>query len=388
MRWPGSPLCGPGCTSVLAVGQSLPFRRGGSVSLPLDVSRTLEELLDGAELDFVHVHEPFAPSASSAALRHSHALNVGTFHASTERFVSTQVARRMVELLFGRLDGRTASYAATRDLVERYFPGDYRVIHPGADLLPRPEAQSDPARDRLLGRGGARRAAAVPARAAPAADRRGLARDDLAHDPAAAPALTLAGCASASARRPADGSEAQHLPRDDSVAASAGTAPAPQLVLRCMAGGACRCVAAAPVRGARARRRAGPLFRAARRVTLPRSSSAAHRPARWRLRPGHRPSRPSLDGRAWPTSYEDLYERIAARRRRERQPQTPRRLAERDFVHVDLHMHTDHSPDCATPVPTLLETAEEGRAGRDRDHRPQRDLGRARGARAGRTGSR
>ena len=74
----------------------------------------------------MHVHEPFAPSASSAALRHSRALNVGTFHSTTERFVSTQVARSVVELLFGRLDGRTASFAATRDLVERYFPGDYR----------------------------------------------------------------------------------------------------------------------------------------------------------------------------------------------------------------------------------------------------------------------
>ena len=114
------------------------------MSLPLDVSRTLEDLLDRAELDFVHVHEPFAPSAASAALRHSHALNVGTFHSTTERFVSTQVARKVVELLFGRLDGRTASFAATRDLIERYFPGDYRVIQPGADLLHRPAASDGP----------------------------------------------------------------------------------------------------------------------------------------------------------------------------------------------------------------------------------------------------
>ena len=46
----------PGCASLVAVGQSLPFRRGGSVSLPLDVSRTLEDLLQDCELDFVHVH--------------------------------------------------------------------------------------------------------------------------------------------------------------------------------------------------------------------------------------------------------------------------------------------------------------------------------------------
>src|SRR5205823_12024289 len=33
------------------------------------------------------------------------------------------------------------------------------------------------------------------------------------------------------------------------------------------------------------------------------------------------------------------------------------RLGSRDFIHVDLHMHTDHSPDCATSVDTLLDTA-------------------------------
>ena len=139
---PEAVFADPGCASIVAVGQSLPFRRGGSVSLPLDVSRTLEDLLERTELDFVHTHEPFAPSASSAALRHSRALNVGTFHSTTERFVSTQVARRMVELLFGRLDGRTASFAATRDLIERYFPGEYEVIRPGADLLHRPAADA------------------------------------------------------------------------------------------------------------------------------------------------------------------------------------------------------------------------------------------------------
>jgi predicted metal-dependent phosphoesterase TrpH len=34
-----------------------------------------------------------------------------------------------------------------------------------------------------------------------------------------------------------------------------------------------------------------------------------------------------------------------------------RRLVRRREIHVDLHMHTDHSPDCATPVETLLGTA-------------------------------
>ncbi|MBA2241228.1 MAG: PHP domain-containing protein, partial [Solirubrobacterales bacterium] len=36
-----------------------------------------------------------------------------------------------------------------------------------------------------------------------------------------------------------------------------------------------------------------------------------------------------------------------------------RRLAGRESIHVDLHMHTDHSPDCATPIDVLLETAKD-----------------------------
>src|ERR671917_959487 len=33
------------------------------------------------------------------------------------------------------------------------------------------------------------------------------------------------------------------------------------------------------------------------------------------------------------------------------------RVSRRREIHVDLHMHTDHSSDCATPVETLLATA-------------------------------
>ena len=121
---------------VLGVGEVLPFAptRRRAASLPVDVARTIEEALVNLPLDLVHVHEPFAPSASSVALRHSRGLNVGSFHAPTERILSTQLTGPLSRLLFGRLDARTASYAATRDLLQRYFPGDYRVILPGADV--------------------------------------------------------------------------------------------------------------------------------------------------------------------------------------------------------------------------------------------------------------
>ncbi|HEV2923399.1 MAG TPA: glycosyltransferase, partial [Solirubrobacteraceae bacterium] len=74
----GTDLGEPG---VIAVGEVLDVTGGGrrrTAALPIDVARTIEELLSTVELDFVHVHEPFAPSTSNAALRHSRALNVAS----------------------------------------------------------------------------------------------------------------------------------------------------------------------------------------------------------------------------------------------------------------------------------------------------------------------
>jgi predicted metal-dependent phosphoesterase TrpH/glycosyltransferase involved in cell wall biosynthesis len=354
----------PGCASVLAVGQSLPFRRGGSVSLPLDVSRTLEELLELAELDFLHVHEPFAPSAASAALRHSRALNVGTFHSITERLVSTQVARKVVELLFGRLDGRTTSFAATRDLVERYFPGHYDVIHPGADLHERsatkeggsPEIVFSDAEER-----GALRLFVRALRRLP--DELDWRATIWLHDPASAPApalsrrlrerVTFAG--------PADGSEAQHLARATiAVAASAGTAPAPQLVLRSMAGGAVPVVSRLPQYEELLREgELGLLFEPRDALTLAAQIERLLRDESLvrRYSQAIGKTHAELEWSRVADDYERLYERIAARRHGKLKPEVSRRLGSREFVHVDLHMHTDHSPDCATPVDTLLDTA-------------------------------
>jgi predicted metal-dependent phosphoesterase TrpH/glycosyltransferase involved in cell wall biosynthesis len=354
----------PGCASLLAVGQSLPFRRGGSVSVPLDVSRTLEELLERIELDFLHVHEPFAPSASSAALRHSRALNVGTFHATTERFVSTQVARRVVELLFGRLDGRTASFAATRDLVERYFPGAYEVIRPGADLLRRPmddgappeivfSAEEERAALRLFVRALRRLPTELEWRAT-----------IWLRDPASLPPVNLPRRLRerVSVAGPADGSEAQHLARARvAVAGSSGAAPAPQLVLRALAGGAVPVVSRLPQYEEALRDgELGLLFEprdaltlAAQLERLLSDPSLVEEYAR-RIERAH----PDIEWSRAADEFEDLYARIAARRHStDARAHVRRRLRERDFIHVDLHMHTDHSPDCATPVDTLLATA-------------------------------
>ena len=349
---------------VLAVGQSLPFRRGRAMALPIDVSRTLEDLLEHAELDFVHVHEPFAPSAASAALRHSRTLNVGTFHGTTERFLSTQVARRMVQLLFGRLDARAATSVATRELLERFFPGDYAVVAPGADLIEREAGERPP---EILysadeDRGGLR--LFVRALRKLPVDGDWTATIWL-RDPAAIASplqlprrlrdrVRLAG--------PADGSEDEHLARADVVvAASTGVAPSPQLVLRALGAGAVPVVANLPQYGELLDDgELGLLFDPRDSVALGAQLARLVGEPSLRERFAARIAR-AREGLTWARTvdeFEAIYARAAARRHEPGgSPALRRRLADRRYVHVDLHMHTDHSSDCATPAATLLAAA-------------------------------
>ncbi len=107
-------------------------RRGHEV-LRIGTAEPVKKLLGAAHPDIVHVHDPFAPSVASAALRHSFSLNVATFHAPQERVLSTQVARPLVEIFFGRIDARTVTSEATAQLLDRYFPASYQLMEPGGE---------------------------------------------------------------------------------------------------------------------------------------------------------------------------------------------------------------------------------------------------------------
>jgi predicted metal-dependent phosphoesterase TrpH/glycosyltransferase involved in cell wall biosynthesis len=360
-----------GCAQVLAVGQSLPFppaRRGPAVSLPLDVSRTVEDLLERAPFDFVHVHEPFAPSASSAALRHSRALNIGSFHAATERILSTQVARRLVELLFGRLDGRTASFAATRDLMARFFPGDYALIPPGADVVQLAGAdQADDGHVEIL-------FCLEEERAALRLFLRALRRlpVDLPwratvwsrlHGPEPAVPLSRALRERVTFAGPVDGSEARFLSRAQVVVAgSAGLSPAPQMLLRAVAGGAVPVASRLMVyEEALGEGELGLLYepRDAAMLATQLERLVTDVALRERLHQGAKNARERLSWSHTTDAVEELYREVAGRRHDpEGKPDVRKRLVSREFVHVDLHMHTDHSPDCATPVDVLISSAE------------------------------
>jgi predicted metal-dependent phosphoesterase TrpH/glycosyltransferase involved in cell wall biosynthesis len=361
--------------AVLAVGQGIPLPQGAKprmAPVPLDVSRSLESLLGGVPLDVVHVHDPFAPSASGAALRHSHSLNVGSFHEPTERVLSTQVARPLVEIFLGRLDARTVSWQATGELMERYFPGPYDLVRPGADVVdpgavtwPGAAAGADGTGPRALRilycareeRGALRLFLRALRRLPLGAEWEVVVRWDAEPEP-----LRLNRSLRERVRTagPADGSaHALAAAADVLCVASGGPRPAPGLLRSGIANGAVPVASHLDVYeeltedGER-----GLLFPPGDPITLAGQLERLIAEPDLRRRLQRRLAGASRGWSEVADQVEEIYERVAARRHDAGgKPAIRRRLASRPEIHCDLHMHTDHSPDCATPVDVLLETA-------------------------------
>ncbi len=350
---------------VLGVGEVLPFAptRRRAASLPVDVARTIEETLSEVLVDLVHVHEPFAPSASSVALRHSRALNVGSFHAPTERLLSTQLARPLSRLLFNRLDARIASYRATRDLLAGYFPADYEVILPGTEAAPASRGSSPTVElmacadeDR-----GALRTFLRALRALPAA--LDWHATIWSHGPLTLPA-TLGGRL-AERVEVIDGSAVDHAEvvarADVAVFASEGIRPAPGVLVDALVSGAAVVASRLPVYDELlSDGDYGLQFEPADVQTL--SSHLERLIADPQLRGPDAARAEELRARfAWSRladQLEGVYTRLATRRRDPAgNPRLRAKLSSRRLIDVDLHMHTDHSYDCATPVEVLLAEA-------------------------------
>jgi predicted metal-dependent phosphoesterase TrpH/glycosyltransferase involved in cell wall biosynthesis len=346
----------PGEARVLAVGEALPPLPGRRrAALPIDVARSISELFEHAALDLCHVHEPFAPSVASTALRHSRALNVGTFHAPTERVVATQVARKVVQLVFGRLDVRTATYTTTADLLKRFFPGDYTIVAPGADVIERPPNEDGRVRIAFveLEERGALRVFLRALRRLDAA----LPWDAVVHSERGPSSSTPLRADLQERIRFVRSAEEALAGADVLVLASDGVAPAPGLIARGQAAGAVPVASRLAVYEEALRDgEAGLLFEPNDVDTL------AAQLARLVADPGLREGlRAAAQPRAWSAvadELEDLYRTLIARRHDARgNPALAKKLAGRPTIDVDLHMHTDHSHDCATPVEVLLATA-------------------------------
>jgi hypothetical protein len=319
----------------IALGPAVPISRRSRMGVPVGVRANLAVALAAGRFDIVHGFEPGLPSLSYLALRDAGALTVATF-LSPER-LSYPPARTRRERLLGRLDALLATSAETAEAAAERFPGQYELVPLGVD-----EVEPAPKRklvvlewgptERPLLRALARELAAQPdwelavLRTRPLASRpplpralRGRARVRTALDPAARADLL----------------------REAAIFVPAGEG-IPRVELEAQAAGAA--VASPPGRAGQ------PELAAAEAARL--MEDAAFRDAR--AEEGLAAARAQ--------SFSSLADTVTAtyaaisRRKRPVAPRAP--LETRDWIVVDLHMHTTWSHDCSIEVDELIDHAE------------------------------
>jgi predicted metal-dependent phosphoesterase TrpH len=330
----GEPLSG-----VVALGPAVPISRKSRLGVPIGVRANLELALGTDSFDVLHAHEPGLPSLSYLALRDSRALSVATFH-SPER-LAYPPGKKQRERLLSRIDGLTAVGDETLSAARTRFPGDYRALPYGIEL---DRVRASRPADRFLfewradelARG---RAALRELRGLPGWELVFVRTSPLSGRPYVPRALRDR----VTVRTALDGESRARL-----LVGAAGLVPAERGLRRFRAEAAAAGVPLADPTGA---------SRQPELVGAALGRLAADPDWRRQQSAEARESSEAESAEALGNELETLYESVLGRRRKlVRPPAEP--LADRPFILADLHMHTDHSHDCAVPVVDLLDYAE------------------------------
>ena len=119
----------------IGVGFSVPLNGSiGTLTFSPRYISQVRDLLERERFDVLHLHEPFVPLLSLFLLRESRSVNIATFHAYAGFSPSYEVGSRVMKAHAARLHGRIAVSAAARHFIDRFFPGDYKVIPNGVDI--------------------------------------------------------------------------------------------------------------------------------------------------------------------------------------------------------------------------------------------------------------
>ena len=116
---------------VVAIGAALPTSLSERVAMPMGVRANLATTLSLGSFDVVHGFEPGLPSLSSAALLEAETTTVATFF-STERIPVPPRKNQRAKLL-ARVDALLGSSAAAIERAQERFPGDYDLVPLGVD---------------------------------------------------------------------------------------------------------------------------------------------------------------------------------------------------------------------------------------------------------------
>jgi predicted metal-dependent phosphoesterase TrpH/glycosyltransferase involved in cell wall biosynthesis len=328
---------------VIAVGPSVPISRRTNMGMPVAVRANLRLALVTGRYDVVHGFEPGLPSLSYLALTTSHALTAATFFSAERLGYPSRRSRR--DRLRIRVDALLATSEATAAAAAERFPGDYRLVSIGVDAtrFHGEEKRNIVALELEPAGRGATRAVLRALREHPDWEIRLLHTKPLAFRPAI-PRAARARTRLRTVRRP-----------DKRAAALADAAifvPAP--------GGEARLALEAAASGAAIATSDGadPDGVAAEVVRLVTDDAL-----RARLGADNRSSAEQQSFDRVADELDSLYTSLARKRHRKHTdvPVAATRddpLEDRDWIAVDLHLHTDWSHDCSIAAEDLLDHAE------------------------------
>jgi glycosyltransferase involved in cell wall biosynthesis len=319
---------------VVAVGPSIPLSRRTNMGIPVAVRANLRLALTRGRFDIVHGFEPGLPSLSYLALTSAHALTAATFFSVDRLAYPARRSRR--DRLRTRVDALLATSYETAEAAAERFEGDYRVIPLGVDLTrfrPTPKRELIAIELEAAGRA-TTRALLRLLESAPDWEATLLHTKPLGFRPAI-PRRLRSRVHVRSTHRSAQRAEAL------AGAAIFVSAPGGEERLALEAA-ACE---AAPVDGSVD----GAEREVERLVADPRSRARAALDARKRAE--------SQSFEAVGAELDAVYSKLVRKRRAPRsEPVDP--LAARDWITLDLHLHTEWSHDCSIPTEDLLDHAE------------------------------
>ncbi len=120
-------------------------RFGHSISVPANNSfsqitigiamfKRVKTLLDRENYDIVHIHGSLAPTLPILTLYFSKTTNIVTFHAAHNHSIGYAALRSPLSKMFRRIHGLIAVSKEAERSVNKYFPGNYRIIPNGVNI--------------------------------------------------------------------------------------------------------------------------------------------------------------------------------------------------------------------------------------------------------------
>jgi predicted metal-dependent phosphoesterase TrpH len=320
---------------VIAVGPSIPLSRRTNMGVPVAVRANLRLALAHGRFDVVHGLEPSLPSLSYLALTSTHALTAATFFSIDRLGYPARRSRR--DRLRTRIDVLLATSRETAEAASERFDGEYAIVPLGVDLeLFRPAEKR-----RLMvielepGNRQTTRALVRLVDGAPEWEATLVHTKPLGFRPAIPRRLR----SRVHVRATRTAAQRADVLRPASLFVSAPGGE-DRLALEAAAGG----VAIVDGTGDDVEQSV------ARLIAEPEARELAARAAR------ERAESQSFDAVA--AELDAIYAKLARKRRIPRTEEDDP-LAGREWITIDLHLHTDWSHDCSIPTEELLDHAEE-----------------------------